>query len=327
VNRRGFLYGALSTTLTASRLAASPPAGKLHRIGFLAPTAAPAAEPLLDAFRQALLDLGWADGRDVVIESRWAEGSLDRLTDLAAELVQAGVDVLVTQGTPGAHAGRHVTRTIPVVMVAVDDPVGSGLARSRGRPGGNLTGLSLMAPQLGARRLELLKEAVTGLARVGVLWNAYSLYPWQVVGEIEKAAGALRLQIERLEVRFAKDLDPVFEMALLRRVEALLIVEDPFTVAQRARIVDFAAQGRVPAIYGSREFVDAGGLMMYGPDLGALFRRAAGYVDRILKGARPADLPIEGPTRFELIVNLKAAGPLGLTFPTALLRRADQVRE
>lgn len=326
MERRAFLYGSLCT-LGAPASARAQSAAKVYRVGFLG-SAAPATAPqLLEAFRQGLRDLGWAEDRDVLIEPRWAAGTLRRLTDLAADLVRSGVDVIVSEGTPGAHAAGHVTRTIPVVMVAVADPVGSGLVRSLARPGGNITGLSLMAPEQGGKRLELLRETVPGLPRVGVLWNPYTLYPWQVVEDIERVAPRLGVKVERLELRFRDDLDRVFEEALLRRVGALLTVEDPFTLAHRDRIVDFAAQGRLPAIYGSPEFAEAGGLMVYGPALHALFRRAARYVDRILKGARPADLAIEGPTSFELILNLRAARALGIAFPPSLRRRADQIIE
>lgn len=323
MDRRAFLYGSLFTLGVPARSRAQSPA----RVGFLGSAAATTAPHLLEAFRQGLRDLGWAEGRDIVIETRWAEGRLGRLTDLATDLVQLGVDVIVSEGTPGPHAAKHVTRTVPIVMVAAADPVASGLVPPLSRRGDNVTGLSLMAPELGGRRLELLKESVPGLSRVGVLWNSYSAYPWQVMRAAEQAAPALGLQLERLELRFPDDLDRAFESALLRQVGALLTVEDPFTVTHRARIVDFAAQARLPAIYGLREFVDAGGLMMYGAELRALFRRAATYVDRILKGARPAELAIERPTAFELVINLRAARALGLALPPSLLRRADHVME
>ena len=327
MERRAFLYGSLCAGLAAPSPAGAEPARKVYRVGLLGLAAPSPAPPFLEHFRQGLRDLGWVEDGDIVVEPRWAAGSLRRLTDLAADLVRSGVDVIVSEGTPGAHAARYVTRTIPIVMVAAADPVGSGLVRSLARPGGNVTGLSLMAPEQGGKRLELLRETVAGLTRVGVLWNPYTLYPWQVVEDIERVAPRLGVTVERLELRFRDDLDRAFEEALLRRVGALLTVEDPFTLTHRERIVDFAAQGRLPAIYGSREFAEAGGLMAYGPDLRALFRRAARYVDRILKGAGPADLAVEGPTSFELILNLKAARTLGIAFPPALLRRADQIIE
>ena len=325
MKRRAFLYGALCSTLAAP--ARAQPSENARRVGFLGLADASSAQHLVHAFREGLRERGWVEDGDILLEYRWAEGRLRRLTDLAGELARSGVDVIVAEGTPGAHAARHVTRTIPVVMVGAGDPAASGLVRNLVRPGGNLTGSSLMAPELGVRQLELLKEAVPGLSRVGVLWNAYTVYPWQVVQAMERVAPALGLQLEPLELRFPKDLDPVFETALVRGVGALLAVEDPFTMAHRARIVDFAAQSRLPAIYGSREFLEAGGLMMYGADVRVLFRRAASYVDRILKGASPGDLPIERPTTFELVINLKTARALGLSLSPSLLRRADQVME
>ncbi len=325
MNRRAFLHGAVCVTLAGPPTAEAQPAGKVYRVGLLGSAAASTSPHLLQAFRQALRDLGWVEGRDFAIQDRWAEGRLDRLTDLAADLVRLGADVIVSEGTPGSHAAKHVTRTIPIVMVAAGDPVASGLVASLTRPGGNVTGLSLMVPELGAKQVQLLQETVPGLSRVGVLWNSYSLYPRLVMRETETAARALRVQLESLELRVPEDLDRAFEAAILRQVGALMIVEDSLTVTHRARIVDFAARSRLPAVYGSREFVDAGGLMMYGADLIALFQRSATYVDRILKGAKPADLPIERPTKFELIINLRTARALGLTISSSLLRRADHV--
>lgn len=327
MNRRAFLYGSVCATLAVSPTAEAQQAEKVYRVGLLGSAAASTSPHLLQAFRQGLRDLGWVEDRDIVIEARWAEGRLDRLTDLAADLVRLGVDVIVSEGTPGPHAAKHVTRTTPIVMVAAGDPVASGLVASLTRPGGNVTGLSMMAPELGAKKVHLLKETVPGLSRVGVFWNSYSLYPRIVMRETEMAATTLGVQLESLELRVPEDLDRAFEAALLRQVDALMTVEDSLTVTHRARIVDFAAKSRLPAVYGSREFVDAGGLMMYGADLMALFRRSATYVDRILKGAKPADLPIERPTKFELIINLRTAKALGLTISSSLLLRADHVVE
>ncbi|MGH7331439.1 MAG: ABC transporter substrate-binding protein [Candidatus Rokuibacteriota bacterium] len=324
MNRRAFLYGS-ACILAAPPTAEAQRAGTVYRVGLLGSATASTAPHLLQAFRQGLRDLGWVEDRNIVIEYRWAEGKLDQLTDLAADLVRLRVDVIVSEGTSGPHAAKHVTRTIPIVMVATGDPVASGLVASLARPSGNVTGLSIMAPELGGKWLELLKETVPGLSRVGVLWNSYSLYPWLVVRETERVAPALGVQLESLELRVPEDLDQAFEAALLRQVDALMTVEDFLTVTHRARIVDFAAKSRLPAVYGSREFVEAGGLMMYGADLRALFRRAATYVDQILKGAKPADLPIERPTKFELIINLKTARALGLTISPSLLLLADQV--
>jgi putative ABC transport system substrate-binding protein len=327
VNRREFLYALACAALAAPPAAAAQQAGKTHRVGLLGSAAASTSPHLLQAFRQGLRDLDWVGDRDILIEDRWAEGRLDRLTDLAADLVRLGVDVIVSEGTPGSHAAKHVTRTTAIVMVAAGDPVATGLVASLTRPGGNVTGLSTMAPELGAKQLQLLREMVPRLSRVGVLWNSHSLYPRLVMRETERAARGLGVQLESLELRVPEDLDRAFENAILRQVGALMTVEDPLTVTHRARIVDFAAKSRLAAVYGSREFIEAGGLMMYGADLVALFRRSAIYVDRILKGAKPGDLPVERPTTFELIINLRSAKALGLTISPALVRRADHVIE
>jgi putative ABC transport system substrate-binding protein len=303
------------------------PATKVYRIGFLGSASASTNPHLLQAFRQGLRELGWFEGQNIVIEYRWAEGRLGRLTDLAADLVRLNVDVIVSAGTPGPLAAKHATRTIPIVMPAAGDPVASGLVASLARPGGNVTGLSLMVPELGGKRLQLLKEVMPGLSRVGILWNPQSLYPRLVVRETEMVAPALGVRLESLEVRVPEDFERAFEAAILRQVDALITVEDSLTLTHRTRIVDFAAKSRLPAIYGLREFVDAGGLMTHGADLQDLFRRSATYVHRILKGARPADLPIEQPAKFELIINLKTARTLGLSIPPSLLLRADQVLE
>lgn len=303
------------------------PAGKVYRVGFLASATASAAPHLLQAFRQGLRDLGWVEGRNIAIEYRWAEGRPERLIVLAADLVRLNVDVIVSPGTRGPLAAQHVTRAIPIVMMTARDPVASGLAASLARPGGNVTGLTVMAPELGGKQLRLLKEVVPGLVRVGVLWNSHSLYPALVMKETQLAASAMGILVESLEVRVPEDFEKAFEAALLGQVGALITVEDSLTVTHRRWIMDFAAQSRLPTIYGVREFVDAGGLMMYGADLRDLFRRSAAYVDRILKGARPADLAIEQPTMFELVINRKTAKALGLTIPPSLLLRADQVIE
>jgi putative ABC transport system substrate-binding protein len=307
--------------------AGTQPAEKVYRVGLLGPSSASAAQHLLQPFRQGLHDLGWVEGRNIVIEYRWAEGRVERLTDLARELARLNVDVIVSPGMPGPLAAKHVTPTTPIVMVATDDPVASGLATSLARPGGNVTGLSLMAPELAGKQLQLLKQVVPRLVRVGILWNPHSLYPRLVVRQARMVATAMGIELVSLEVRGPEDFERAFEAALLKPVGALITVEDPLTVRRRAWILDFAARSRLPAIYGFREFVDAGGLMMYGADLPVLFRRSAAYVDQILKGVNPANLPIEQPTKFELVVNLKTAKALGLTIPPSLLRQAAQLIE
>jgi putative ABC transport system substrate-binding protein len=260
-----------------------------------------------------------------VIEYRSADDRTERLGDLAVELVRLKVDVIVTRGTPAALAAKQATRTIPIVMASSGDPVAEGIVASLARPGGNVTGLHIIGPpELGGKRLQLLKEAVPGSSRIGILWNP-DLYTPLIVRDTERAARAMGVQLLSLEVQRSEPFEQVFETALFGQVDALIAVEDSLTFYLRARIVDFAAMSRMPAIYGLREFVDAGGLMSYGTDRRDLYRRCATYLHRILTGASPADLPVEPPLRFELAINLKTARTLGLTIPPALLRRADYI--
>jgi putative ABC transport system substrate-binding protein len=326
MNRRRFLQ-TVSTSLFAAPLAAeAQQAGKVYRIGVLENVGMAANAENLGAFRQGLGRLGYVEGRNLVIEYRSADGRAERFLDLAGELVRLEVDVIVTRGTPAALAARQATRTIPIVMASSGDPAAEGIVASLARPGGNVTGLHTMAPpELGGRRLQLLEETVPGLSRVGVLWNPGNHYGPLLVRDMEKVAPAMGVQLRRFEVRGPWDFERTFEAAALGQIDALITVEDPVIFAYRTRIVDFAAMSRLPAIHGSREFVDAGGLMAYGTDRRDLFHRSAGYVHRILNGARPADLPVERPTRFELVINLKTARALGLTIPPSLLRRADTV--
>jgi putative tryptophan/tyrosine transport system substrate-binding protein len=246
---------------------------------------------------------------------------------VAAELVRLNVDVIMAPGTLAPLALKRATTTIPIVMTAAGDPLGSGLVATLARPGGNITGMSLMAPDLGGKRLELLMELLPQLSRVGILWNATNPYSALVFKETRSAAQALRIEHQSVEVRNPDDFDSALATAKQQRVSALITVEDPLTVGQRKRIADFAASNRLPAMYGLKEFVNAGGLIAYGANLADLYRRAAGYVDKILKGAKAADLPIEQPTKFELVINLKAAKALGLDVPPSLLARADEVIE
>jgi putative ABC transport system substrate-binding protein len=322
-------WGRVICLALASGLVAAPPAAgaqqpaRTARIGVLQPGAPP--EPLLEAFREALRDLGYAEGRDVVLEVRWAEGRLGRLPDLAAELVGLKVDVLTTLSTPAALAAQKATATIPIVFTGVGDPVGTGIVASLARPGGNITGISLLATELAGKRLELLKEIVPGVSRVAMLWNDTNPSMVLRARETHAAAAKLGVTIQSLGVHDLTDFAPAFTAIVRGRATALVTLVDPFTRQHRKRIVDFADQRRLPAIYETREFVDSGGLMAYGPSLAAMQRRAAAYVDKILKGAKPADLPVEQPMRFELVVNLKTARALGLTIPQSILVRADQV--
>ncbi len=299
--------------------------GKVYRIGtFSAGTPTP---HLRAVFRDALGALGWVEGQNVVYDERYAENRLERLPELAAEFVRINVDVIVAHGTLAPLAAKRATSTIPIVMSSAGDPLGSGLVTSLARPSGNVTGLSLMAPDLGAKRLELLKEVVPLISRVGILWNAANPYSALVFKETMSAAQILGIPLQSIELRRPDELDAALSAVTQQRVDALITVEDPLTFNYRKRIADFASHGRLPAIYGLREFVDAGGLMAYGTDIADLSRRAAGYVDKIFKGAKPADLPIQQPTKFELVINLKTAKALGLDVPPTLLARADEVIE
>jgi len=303
-------------------------AGKVPRIGYLSVPRAdsPRAQYLLGVLQQGLRDHGWVEGQNLAIEWRFADGRAERLPDLAAELVRLGVDVLVTSsGDPAIRALQQATSTIPIVMAVSVDPVGTGLVASLARPGGNITGLSIMAAEVGGKRLELLKQAVPQASRVAVLWNP--AHPgkeieWQ---DTQVAARALGVTLHAVEVRDPADFDGAFVAIARERPDVLIVFTEVLTLTHQRQIVDFATQHRLPMISESREFAATGGLMTYGASLPALFRRAAYYVDRILKGAKPADLPIEQPTKFELVINLKTAQVLGLTIPPALLFQADEV--
>jgi ABC-type uncharacterized transport system substrate-binding protein len=327
MERRSFISGITVGLLAAPLAAEAQPAGKVPRIGFLSPASSTSAPHILEAFRQGLRDFGYVEGQNIVVEYRWAEGGAERLPVLAAELVSLKVDVIVASGTPAPLAAKNATKTIPIVMASAGDPVGAGLVASLARPGGNVTGQSTLTPDLGRKRLQLVKELLPGVSRVAVLWNAANPYTVLLVREIEAAARTLKVQIQSLEVRGPDDFENVLPTAISGRAGALAVVDDPLTVSYRTRIVSFASQHRLPAIYGFREFAEAGGLMAFGANLADLYRRAPIYVDKILKGAKPADLPVEQPTKFELVINLKTAKALGLTIPPSLLQRADQVIE
>jgi putative ABC transport system substrate-binding protein len=283
-----------------------------------------------EVFRQGLRDLGYVEGRNVVIEYRDAEGKPERLPALAAELVGLKVDVIVAGGQPHALAAMQATRTLPIVFIGAADPVTSGLVTSLARPGGNVTGLSFLAPELVGKRLELLKQAVPGVTRVAVLWEPGGQgerTAKDMLKQAEAAARALGVRPQFVEARGPADFDRAFSDMTRARAGALTVLGSVMFVNERRRLVDLAAKNRLPAVYLSREFVDAGGLMSYGPNVADLFRRAATYVDKILKGAKPGDLPVEQPTKFELVINMKTAKALGLTIPQSLLGRADHVVE
>jgi putative ABC transport system substrate-binding protein len=328
VNRRAFL-GSLTGGLLAAPLAAeAQQAAKVPRIGFLALNRG--ANPHVhEVFRQGLRDLGYVEGRNVVIEYRDAGGKVERLPALAAELVALKVDVIVTGGgTPTALAAKEATRTLPIVFASAGDPVTSGLVTSLARPGGNVTGSSNFAPELVGKCLEQLKQAVPEVSRVAVLWQpgaASERVDKDMLKAADVAARALGVRLRFVEARGRADIDRAFSDITRARAGALTVWTGAMFFSERKRLVDLAAKNRLPAVYPQREFVDAGGLMAYGTDLADLFRRAATYVDKILKGAKPADLPVEQPTKFELVINLKTAKALGLTIPPSLLARADEV--
>jgi putative ABC transport system substrate-binding protein len=274
-----------------------------------------------------LRQLGWIDGKTIVIEYRYAENHNDRLPELAAELVRFNIDVIVAAGTLAPFAAKHATATIPIVMTTAGDPLGSGLVASLAQPGGNVTGLSLMMSDISGKRLELLKELVPGLSRVAVLWNSTNPYPVIVFKETQNAARTLGIELQSLEVKGPADFATVFELARQKRPDGFFTIDDPLVLSERDQILDFAAAYRLPAIYGLAEFAEAGGLMAYGASVPDLYRRAATYVDKILRGAKPGELPVEQPTKFDLVINLKAAKALGLTVPQTLLVAADAVIE
>ena len=332
MDRRTFLTGAGAVLLAAPLGAEAQQAGKIYRIGYLSTGSSPgsstAAPHLLAAFRQGLRDLGWVEGQNIIIEYRFAEGRLERLPDLAAELVRFKVDTIVAPAIQDAAAAKNATGTIPIVMVAVTDPVGTGLIASLARPGGNVTGLAFsVGVETYGKGLELLKETVPKVRRVAILWNPTNPASRLAIREVNVAARSLGVQLQLLEARGPNDFDGAFAVMAKERPGALFVVSDASFILHRARLAELAARSRLPAIYGAREYVDAGGLMSYGPSIADLFRRAATYVDKILKGAKPADLPVEQPTKFELVINMKTAKALGLAIAQTLLLRADQVIE
>jgi putative ABC transport system substrate-binding protein len=295
-----------------------------RRIGVLLAALLPASKEA-QAFRAGLLDLGYVDGRDMVIEWRTANGDYARLPELAADLVHLRVDVIVVQGTAAAQAVKRATSAIPIVMAVVADPVGSGLVANLAHPGGNVTGLSTMVVDLSAKRLQLLKEAIPRLTRVAVLGNPATPYYSKAVEDLKDAVPSLSIALNFVTARTPEELGPAFSAASRAHDQTLYVIDDAFFVNRRAMLVKFASKARLPAIYGFRLYVDEGGLMSYGPNYEDIVRRSAGYVDKILKGAKPGDLPIEQPTKFELVVNLKTAKALGITIPQSILLRADEV--
>ena len=329
MDRRVFIAVVTGSLLAAPLATEAQEAPKVARIGYLAANRA-AGLHLQEAFLQGLRDLGYVEGRNLVIELRDAGGNLDRLPALAAELVALKVDVIVAPSTVAAPIAKQATKTLPIVFALVADPVGSGLVTSLARPGGNVTGLSVLATEIVGKRLELLKQAVPGVSRVAVLWqpgSADERAQRDQLKEAEVAARALGMRLQFVEARGPGDFDRAFSEMVRARAAALILLGHVGFFSERRHLVDLTAKNRLPAVYAAREFVDAGGLMSYAVNFQDVFRRCAVYVDKILKGAKPGDLPVEEPTKFELVINLKAAKALGLTMPPSLLQRADRVIE
>jgi putative tryptophan/tyrosine transport system substrate-binding protein len=317
---------ALCSLLLASRFPAdAQQAKKVPRIGYLEATTSSTNLTRIDAFRQGLRELGYVEGKNIVIEWRYADGKVDRLPLLAAELVHLKVDVIVTAGPAGTRPAKEATSAIPIVMAFDNDPVGNGFVASLGRPGGNITGLSALAPELTGKRLELLKETFPKLFRLAVLGTSTEPGYAQILKETELAADALKVRLQYLDVLGPKDIETAFQAASKGHADAVLLLTSPILVSQRTQVADLAIKGRLPSMYYRQEYVEDGGLMSYGISFTDLAHRAATYVDKILKGAKPADLPVEQPTKFELIINLKTAKKIGLTIPPNMLARADKI--
>jgi ABC-type uncharacterized transport system substrate-binding protein len=320
------LLVALALNLLLAPLAAEAQSpAKVYRIGLLCLFSPATGESKAESFRQGLRELGYIEGQNIRIESRWAEGHHERLAELAADLVRLEVAVMVTESTPAALAAKQATQTIPIVTAAIGDPVAVGLVASLARPGGNVTGVTMFASEPSGKQLELLKEAAPQTTLVAVLWNAANPVHIHHLEGIKAAAQSLGLTLQAVAVRTPSDFDRAFEAMASMRPSALITLADGMLLDNRTHIIAFAAKSRLPALFPDREFAETGGLMTYGPNLAANFRRATTYVDKILKGTKPADLPVEQPTKFELVINLKTAQALGLTIPPTLLFRADEV--
>jgi putative ABC transport system substrate-binding protein len=329
MSKKIILFALYSLLLAPCSAVDAQQAGKIFRIGFLDASTASGSAALVEAFRQELSKLGWNEGKNIAIEYRFGEQKPERVPELAADLVRLKVDLIVVPGTPTAFAAKKATNTIPIVMLSVADPVGSGLVASLARPGGNVTGNSVLSPELNSKRLEVLKDAVPKLARVGLL---RLLSPGSGTGrdlqlkELRPAALGLKLKLEEIDTQLdPKGLESAFLTAKQKRVNAIMTTADRRFFAERKRIVELAGKHRLPAIYSQKAFVDEGGLMSYGVDSDDLFQRAAVYVDKILKGAKPADLPVQQATKFEFIINLNAAKQIGLTVPVNVLERANKL--
>jgi len=313
----------LTLSLAVPLAAAAQPPGKVYRIGYLGTNPPPA--DWWNALLNGLRERGYSEGRNLVFERWFSEGNAERFPELAAEMVQRRVDLILVHTTPAAIAAKHATQTIPIVFPTAIDPVGAGLVASLARPGGNLTGLSSLAPELSGKRLELLKRAVPGMTRVAVLWNAANPANTAAWHETQAAARALGLLLHAQDVRSPQAFKGAFARTAQAHPDALLVLQDSLITMHRQHVVEFVTQQHLPSVFSTREWVVTGGLMSYGPNFPDLNRRAATYVDKILKGAKPADLPVEQPTKFEFVVNLKTAKTLGLTIPPTLLFQANEV--
>src|SRR5919109_873090 len=325
MRKRFFGFALCATLFALSYSASAQQPAKVPRIGFLSATPASGIPDRIEAFRQGLRELGYLEGKNIYIEYRWAEGKIDRLSELAAELVRLNVNVIVAAGPQATRRVKEATSTIPIVMGFHNDPIGSGAVASLARPGGNVTGLSTLAPEISGKQLELLKEIVPKLSRVAILGNSTDPGNSQVLKETERAAVALGVQNLYLDVRSPEDIEVAFRMASKARADAVLALASFLLTSQRKQLVGLAMKTRLPSIYDRQEFVEDGGLMSYSVSSTDLFRRTATYVDKILKGAKPADLPVEQPTKFELVINLKTAKQIGVTIPPNVLFRADKV--
>jgi putative ABC transport system substrate-binding protein len=326
IGRRAFIAGVVSAFVSRPLFAQAQQAQRVYRIGFLWDGPAMFADAM-DAFRQSLRDFGWIEGRNIVIEHRWTDGKFDRLDELAAELVRLKVDVIVTPSSIYTGAAKRATSTIPIVFMSHADPIGSGHVASLGRPGGNVTGLALMMTETNAKLLELFKEAFPGRSRIAVIWDPAT--PSHVPGlEAVKAAGPpLGLQLQLVGMRSTKEFDSAFATIVRQRAGGILVLSTPMFIAEANRFAELALKHKLPSMFGPRAHAEAGGLLSYGPDRADLWRRGAIFVDKILKGAKPSDLPVEQPVKFELVVNMKTAKALGITIPQSILVRANRVIE
>jgi len=327
ITRRVFVGSLTGGLLDTTLAAGAQQAGKVYRVGYLSPGSPsdPGRQRRFEAFRQGLRELGYVEGQNIAIESRWAEGQYDRYSALAADLVRLKVDVIVAVGGRATQDAQQATRTIPIVMSVVIDPVGSGLVASLARPGGNVTGLTVMASDLVGKQFEVLKEVIPKVSRIALLWNPANPGSAPQLREAEAAARALGMRLQALEARGPQEIDSAFAAMTRERAGALVVLADGIFGNQRKQIAELAAKTRLPSASALREYAEAGGLIVYGPNFLDLERRAATFVDKILKGAKPGDLPVEQPTKFELVINLKTAKALGLTIPQSLLQRADEV--